>query len=125
MPEQQLLPMNVAIYSTLSLNHHMQVFCACGWWELTLWMGKFTAHIQVGLLSACQIKSVVLGGMTKNVYHGIFQRFHGIWPYFIFFHASSGVHSIFYWLREELLASAHLLQGKGSTLPPCLSKREV
>ncbi len=41
----------------------------------------------------------MLGGMTKNVYHGIFQNYTGIY----FFHAWPGVNHIFYWLREEKL----------------------
>ncbi len=49
-----------------------------------------------------------LAGMTKNLYHGVFQNFTGflgIWRYFFyfFFHAWLGVNHIFYWLREEIL----------------------
>ncbi len=43
--------------------------------------------------------ALVLGGMTKNLYHGIFQNYTGIY----FFDAWPGVNHIFYWLREEKL----------------------
>ncbi len=44
-----------------------------------------------------------LGGMTKNVYHGIFLNYTGFTVYdgIIFFHAWPGVNHIFYWLRKN------------------------
>ncbi len=45
---------------------------------------------------------VVLGGMTKNLYHGIFKIFTGFTVYDrVLFHAWPGVNHIF--LREEIL----------------------
>ena len=42
--------------------------------------------------------TLVLGGMTKNLYHGIFPTYDGITVYhgiFFFFHARLGVNHIF------------------------------
>ncbi len=49
--------------------------------------------------------ALVLGGMTKNLYHGIFQNYTGFTVYdgIYFFDAWPGVNLIFYWLREEKL----------------------
>ncbi len=44
-----------------------------------------------------------LGGMTKNLYHGIFLNYTGFTVYdgIFFFHAWPGVNHIFYWLRKN------------------------
>ncbi len=44
-----------------------------------------------------------LGGMTKNLYHGIFLNYTGFTVYdgIYFFHAWPGVNHIFYWLRKN------------------------
>ena len=68
----------------------------------------------------------MLGGVTKNVYDGIFQNSNGftVLPDGIFrcsqhfLLAERGITSPF-WIEK----AAHVLQG--CTLPPCLSKREV
>ncbi len=46
---------------------------------------------------------VELGGMTKNLYHGIFLNYTGFTVYdgIYFFHAWPGVNHIFYWLRKN------------------------
>ncbi len=47
--------------------------------------------------------SVELGGMTKNLYHGIFLNYTGFTVYdgIFIFHACPGVNHIFYWLRKN------------------------
>ncbi len=44
-----------------------------------------------------------LGGMTKNLYHGIFLNYTGFTVYdgIYFFHAWPGFNHIFYWLRKN------------------------
>ncbi len=47
--------------------------------------------------------SLELGGMTKNLYHGIFLNYTGFTVYdgIFFSHAWPGVNHIFYWLRKN------------------------
>ncbi len=54
-------------------------------------------------LKAHQHSWLELGGMTKNLYHGIFLNYTGFTVYdgIYFFHAWPGVNHIFYWLRKN------------------------
>ncbi len=59
------------------------------------WVGALSAHTRGW--------KVELGGMTKNLYHGIFLNYTGFTVYdgIYFFHAWPGVNHIFYWLRKN------------------------
>ncbi len=66
-------------------------------------------HIFHAFVKPCQLQLfgdfdiLVLGGMTKNLYHGIFLNYTGFTVYdgIYFFHAWPGVNHIFYWLRKN------------------------
>ncbi len=53
--------------------------------------------------SCCFLSRLELGGMTKNLYHGIFLNYTGFTVYdgIFFFHALPGVNHIFYLLRKN------------------------